>query len=191
MHVHGEKKAVLTRELNGIIYELLVKTHSDMVYVGNKVTLTEKLKEFADLITADQEIVEDIQRAFEELYRDAPEEFRTFKEIWDYVNVDGDPKSALIQLIDDKVDKEEGKGLSECDFTQILKEIVENDYTPEQIDEKFRLVAQRIDTVEARLNDAETAIGVLENTNNVYLDVETPSDILNGDVWYQIIQVEV
>ena len=63
MHVHGEKKAVLTRELNGIIYELLVKTHSDMVYVGNKVTLTEKLKEFADLITADQEIVEDIRAA--------------------------------------------------------------------------------------------------------------------------------
>lgn len=191
MHVHGEKKAVLTREINGIIYELLVKSHSDMVYVGNKVTLTEKLKEFADLITTNKEIVEDIQEEFEKIYQDAPEEFRTFKEVWDYVNVDGDPKSALIQLIDNKVDKEEGKGLSECDFTQVLKAIVENDYTPEQIDEKFRLVGQRIETVEMRLDEAESRIGVLEDRTNIYLGFEEPVEVKNRDIWYQIIEVEI
>ena len=190
MHVHAEKKAVLTRKLNGIIYELLVKTHSDMVYVGEKVTLTEKWKEFADLITQDKELIDDIEEKFDELYRDAPENFNTFKEIWDYVNVDGDPKSALIELIDSKVEKEEGKGLSECDFTQVLKALVENDYTPEQIDDMFVVVGQRVETVEVGLNDVGEAVERLETKNNVILDEDTPEDLLNGDVWYQVVRVE-
>lgn len=191
MHVHSEKKAVLTKKINGIIYELLVKTHSDMVYVGDKVTLTERLKEFADLITTSKEIVDNIQEEFNKIYKDAPEECNSFKEVWDYINVDGDPKSALINLIDNKVDKEEGKGLSECDFTHVLREIVIHDYTPAQIDEKFRLVGQHIETVEMRLNEAESRIGVLEDRNNIYLGFEEPNEVKNRDIWYQIIQVEI
>lgn len=190
MHSHVQKPAVLTREINNIIYELLVKTHSDMVYVGDKVTLTERLCEFADLITRDKEIVDDIKSEYDRMIEGSPENFRTFKEIWDYLNINGDPKSELIQLIDSKVDKVEGYGLSECDFTQVLKAIVENDYTPEQIDEKFRLVGEEIveiqETLNVSLNELSERVLQLENMNNIYIGRRRPSQTKVGDIWYRI-----
>ena len=40
-----KKKIIITKKLNNVLYEMIPKTHSDMVYVDKKydVTLTEKL----------------------------------------------------------------------------------------------------------------------------------------------------
>ena len=39
------KNTILTKKLNNIIYELLVKTSSDMVYTDSSTTLTETLSD--------------------------------------------------------------------------------------------------------------------------------------------------
>ena len=44
------KNTVLTKKLNNVLYELMVKTQSDMVYIDDNTTLTERLAEITNLL---------------------------------------------------------------------------------------------------------------------------------------------
>ena len=128
---------VLTKKVNNTIYELMVRTTTDQVLDKNGVTVTEQLSNIFDLLTTSKREVKEIRDEYDRICGDAPEFFNSFKEVWDYVNVNGDPKSELLKLINSKVESEEGKGLSTNDFTDILKEKLEKGYTAKELDEKF------------------------------------------------------
>lgn len=169
------KNVILTKEFNKVLYSLAVRTTTDAVFdTKYKYTLTEMLCDISDALITNFERIAQVSEAFNKLMENCPEEFDTLKEIADYIRVDGDPKSALINLIDSKVDKEEGKGLSTHDLTDILYEKLTNDYTKEQIDEMYDQVVTRVVT--------------LEKKNNVYMNIDDPSvvpDVLDKDVWFQ------
>lgn len=181
------KNTILTKKINNIVYELLVKTHADMVYVGDKeYTLTEKLYDICSLLEDHTKSYKELNAAFKDLMKGSDESFNSFKEIWDYINVNGDPKSELIKLIESKQASEEGKGLSTHDLTDILYEKLINDYTKEELNEKFRIiieekapisVVERVDNLEKRVN-----IITVESANT-----DTVRNLPDYSIWYQII----
>lgn len=145
-----KKKIIITKKLNNVLYEMIPKTHSDMVYVDKKydVTLTEKLYDMCELLQSRKEDIDDIRVKYDEIVGGSPESFNTFKEVWDYVNINGDPTSELINLIESKQAAEEGKGLSTNDFTDYLYQKLKNGYSKEELDKKFNVIDTRFERLE-------------------------------------------
>ena len=176
------------------MYELFVKTHSDMVYVNDTTTLTETLVKLSDLLTDSKKTEAELWEEYNKLTNGAPDRFNTFKEVWDYVNVNGDPKSELIQLIEKKQNAEEGKGLSTHDFTDLLYDKLKNDYTASQLDEKFRIIIKDQnaikDTIEENQKATQKQIEEIKSAPNIFVGTEEESEkvVKNGDIWYEIIQ---
>lgn len=188
------KYTVLTKKIDNIMYELFVKTHSDMVYVNDTTTLTETLVKISDLLTDSKKTEAELWEEYNKLTNGAPDRFNTFKEVWDYVNVNGDPKSELIQLIEKKQNAEEGKGLSTHDFTDLLYDKLKNDYTASQLDEKFRIIIKDQnaikDTIEENQKATQKQIEEIKSAPNIFVGTEEESEnvVKNGDIWYEIIQ---
>lgn len=188
------KYTVLTKKIDNIMYELFVKTHSDMVYVNDTTTLTETLVKLSDLLTDSKKTEAELWEEYNKLTNGAPDRFNTFKEVWDYVNVNGDPKSELIQLIEKKQNAEEGKGLSTHDFTDLLYDKLKNDYTASQLDEKFRIIIKDQnaikDTIEENQKATQKQIEEIKSAPNIFVGTEEESEkvVKNGDIWYEIIQ---
>lgn len=187
------KYTVLTKKIDNIMYELFVKTHSDMVYVNDTTTLTETLVKLSDLLTDSKKTEAELWEEYNKLTNGAPDRFNTFKEVWDYVNVNGDPKSELIQLIEKKQNAEEGKGLSTHDFTDLLYDKLKNDYTASQLDEKFRIIIKDQntikDTIEENQKETQKQIEEIKSAPNIFVGTEEESEkvVKNGDIWYEII----
>ena len=188
------KYTVLTKKIDNIMYELFVKTHSDMVYVNDTTTLTETLVKLSDLLTDSKKTEAELREEYNKLTNGAPDRFNTFKEVWDYVNVNGDPKSELIQLIEKKQNAEEGKGLSTHDFTDLLYDKLKNDYTASQLDEKFRIIIKDQNTIKDTIEENQKAtqkqIEEIKSAPNIFVGTEEESEkvVKNGDIWYEIIQ---
>jgi hypothetical protein len=183
------KNAVLTKKLNDVVYELLVKSSSDMIYVDSETTLTEILSDIGDALTSYNRTFTEVMADINSLVRSDDSTRETLREIWSYINVDGDPKSALIQMIESKVTAEEGKGLSTCDFTDVLKEKLLNDYTKAELDEKFTIVMNKINEVAPsglvqRITDLENKSNMVVTTND---EAQSVTSLPNGSVWFKII----
>ena len=103
-----KKKIVITKKLNNVLYEMIPKTHADMVYVDKKysVTLTEKLYDMCELLQTRKEDIDDIRKGYNEIIGDAPDNFNTFKEVWDYEYY-GDERTvdAHIKKLRQKIEK--------------------------------------------------------------------------------------
>lgn len=183
------KNTVLTKKLNNVLYELMVKTRSDMVYVDDSTTLSERLTEITNLLIQHEQNDVELKRAYEELVGDSNSNYNSFKEIWDYINVNGNPKSELIKLIDSKQDSEEGKGLSECDFTALLREKLVNSYTREEIDAKFDNIMESTDISE--LVDMVNDLGQRANTVvSSSASGEAYDNLADNSCWYQILTID-
>ena len=173
------KNVILTHKFNRAVYALAVRTTTDAVFdTKYKYSLTEMLSDLTDAMTTNFRKVAQLSEAFNELMADCPEEFGSLKEIADYINVNGDPKSALIQLIDTKVTQVEGMGLSHNDFDDIMKAKLENDYTKEELNEIFAEYNILTDEMKERIT-------TLEMDNNIHVS-EDGSDIKDNDVWIRI-----
>lgn len=180
------KNLILTKKLNNVIYELMVKTNSDMVYTDEKTTLTETLNHIFELLTNFQGEYNELEESFKELVEDAPQTFRSFKEVWDYVNVNGDPKSALIKMIESKQAAEEGKGLSTHDFDDILYAKLKYGYSKEELDERFSIIINKHDEDMRKIYELIPDIEITERPNIIVSENST-SDVSDYHCWYQII----
>ena len=177
------KNMVLTQKLDNTVYEMMPKTNSDMVYVDDETTLTERLYEISELFTEYGGKQDELKDAYLAIMDGADENYNSFKEIWDYININGEPKSELIKLIESKQNSEEGKGLSTHDLTDVLYEKIVNDYTKEELDEKFTIIFDDNDgfvaTVNKKIADIENDISeineeiesVKESRDNFKTDV--------------------
>ena len=196
----ASKDLIITKKINNVIYELMVKTRSNMVYTDDETTLTETLNEIFDLITSQQESYEDLKKAYDAIVEGADENFNSFKEIYDYININGDPESELIKLIKSKQTAEEGKGLSTNDFTDLLYKKLTNMYSKEELDllieEKLKDMAttsdikevnEKIEAVNKRVDDISTEIAT--KTNIIITDDASGLEVPDGDVWFNRITV--
>ena len=175
------KKGVITRRLNGVLYDIMIRTVTDQVYDKNGKSLTETLYDIMQAISGQCKDIDEIISSVREILKDAPEQFNTFKEIYDYVNINGDPKSELISLIDSKESSEHAEEVK--DF--LLDAI--ND-TKEEFTQKYNALVENIDSIGDTLDEAIVRIEKLEGEPNIVLyqgDVP-PDDVKIGDLWYQI-----
>ena len=164
------QKVILTRKFHNTVYELAVRTNTDAVFDAKyKYTVTEML--------------EDITNA---LMEGCPEEFNTLKEIADYINVNGDPKSELIELIDNKVDKIEGKGLSTHDLTDVLYDKLVNGYTKEELDEKFEIITDELGNIKTNIIEVEDRVQALEEKTNVEIGDAPAETVKDNDIWFKL-----
>lgn len=183
------KNLILTKKLNNVVYELMVKTNSDMVYVDDTHTLTERLSNITDFFTDFRGDYDELKKAFDEVLHGAPETFNTFKEVWDYVNINNNPKSALIQLIESKQAAEEGKGLSTHDFSDVMYEKLKNGYSKEELDAKFEIIIDTTNkTIEALSDDINKKIDDINNRPNIIVTETRIQDYVIPDYscWYHI-----
>ena len=90
------------------------------------VTLAEAVKVSAD---SDQTILEYVNQKISDLIGTAPDTFDTLQEIAEWIADNEEVTEAINQAITNKVDKEEGKGLSSNDFTDEYKQKVDNTAT--------------------------------------------------------------
>lgn len=110
-------------KIEGELQDLLVKTNAENVAVtwnGGDTTLAAALTEIFTSLTelpTDTAIDTKISAAVGELVAGAPEAGDTLKGLFDLIGENEDAMNLLTSAIGDKVNEEEGKGLSSNDFT--------------------------------------------------------------------------
>ena len=128
----AKKNVLLQMKLEEILTDIMVQTASDNVIVDSESneTLATRLATLAEQIkqlqageggVSEDDVNRIVGTAIDNLIDGAPGTYDTLKEISDYISQNESAVQAINQAITNKVDKEEGKGLSENDFTTALK----------------------------------------------------------------------
>ena len=111
------KKAILKKQIEGALYEVMLKTTAEMVVVDEAgTTLAAKLLELGKLPTnayVDQKV--------SELVDGAPETLDTLKELAAALGSDPNFATTIATQLGGKVDKVAGKGLSTNDYDNAAK----------------------------------------------------------------------
>lgn len=145
------KNVILKKKIEGVIYDLMVKTNASLVETADGKTVATVLTELATAI-ATKASTTDIDNRINAIVNGAPETFDTLKEIADYIDEHQEVYTALNQAVGNKVDKVEGKVLSSNDFTDELKAKLEGlqnltslsaENVTETADKKFVTTAEK------------------------------------------------
>ena len=145
------KNLVLRKEINGVLYDLMVKTVADQVYTSENISLTAalaNLKSSVDEKAATSDLTA-LETRFNALIQDAPEAYDTLKEIANYISTHTSEYEALLAISNKKVDKVDGMGLSHNDLTDELAQKLNDIYDKATLDEKFNGITERLSAVEA------------------------------------------
>lgn len=137
----NDKKIILKKSFNGLINNLLIGSHTDIVKDSDGNTLTDILKKFAT-----NNDLNELKDRFNSLVENAPELYDTLREIGDWIEDHQDIYINLMNSLSNKVDKVEGKSLSTNDFTNELNGKLTNDYSKEGIDIIVSALESRIDS---------------------------------------------
>ena len=111
------KRAILKKQIEGVIYEVMLKTTADMVVIDDAgTTLAARLTELGSLPTSSY-----VDQKIAELVDGAPETLDTLKELAAALGSDPSFATTIATQLGGKVDKETGKGLSSNDYTNAEK----------------------------------------------------------------------
>lgn len=111
------KKAILRAKLEGVIYDIMVKTTADNVYIDDTTTLATKLAAIiADVDTkaTSTSVTEAINALRQEMLGDVPvEAYNTFTELAQYIETHQEAADALTEAIGKKADQTTVDGIVE------------------------------------------------------------------------------
>ena len=107
------KKAVLKKQIEGVVYEVMLKTTAEMVTVDDAgTTLAAKLIELGQLPTNTY-----VDEKIAALVNGSPEALDTLNELAAALGSDPNFATTIATQMGNKVDKVDGKGLSTNDYT--------------------------------------------------------------------------
>lgn len=156
-----KKNIVLRKQIEEVLYDLMVKTVTDQVYNSDdSKNLTQILEELNTAISgkaSDADLTE-LETKFNNLITDAPEAYDTLKEISEYIASHQSEYQALLTLAGNKVDKVDGKGLSTNDFTDELYQKLNDLYDKATLDSKFDSLTSRVSALEMATGGDPTEI---------------------------------
>lgn len=166
------KSAIFKKKIGNIVYELMFKTVTDVVYTMDGVTLTDEIKSLKNAVQQcpDESRLTDLEKKFANLVQDAPEAYDTLLEISQYISTHKDEYNALLAVAGNKVDKVEGKALSSNDFTDAFLTKLDELYTKAQIDMKFSDITT---TYDAAIDGINNKINSLEYSKVTAVDENT------------------
>lgn len=169
------KSAVFKKKIGNIVYDLMFKTVTDVVYTMDDVTLTDELKNLKAAVDSkgDGSKLTELESKFNNLVHDAPEAYDTLLEISQYISTHQDEYKALKEIAGGKVDKVEGKGLSANDFTDAFMTKLDDLYNKAQLDLKFNDATAKIDAVDYRVDETNARISALEYSKVTVVDEDT------------------
>ena len=185
-------------KLNGVLEDIIAKStgeHVTVTWNGEEKTLSAVLGEVLTALRAlpsGETVDAKISAAMDALIGGAPETYDTLKEIADYIANHKDASDALTAAIGGKVDKEEGKGLSANDFTDVLKAKLEAMAAVTEA-EKAAWDAKAEKTVATGEAD-----GLMSKEDKTRLDLlrgvrygtEVPQDMKDGEMFVRIVSGE-
>lgn len=177
------KNVILKKKVEGVIYDLLVKTNANQVVTDEGKTVATVLTELATAI-ATKASTKDIDDRINSIVDGAPETFDTLKEVADYITNHEDVYEALNEAIGNKVSKEDGKGLSTNDFTDELKAKLE------ELENITSISAENVTETENKnfVTSAEKA--KIANVGRTIVSATEPEDLTENDMWFQEITNE-
>lgn len=164
-----EKRVILIKEIEGVLYELMPKTRFDQVYDSEDYTLTEIVADIKVELEkrASKDTFLKLSEDFDALVADVPEAFNTLKKIVDYINLN-EEASALYQALDKKLDKDA--------ISYDLLEKLEHIYSADEIDSMLEAIRASFTN---RLNN------MIVITN----DSTAPVDLPENSLWFQIVDL--
>ena len=176
------RNITLKAKIENVITELMVKTNTNNVYLEDGVTtlsskLTELISDIANKCSG-SDVDAKISTAISQLINGAPETYDTLKEIADYITSHEDVVTALNQAIGNKVDKQEGYGLSKNDFTdELLNKL--NSITQITVDDALSETSEN-----AVQNKVVTA--AINAKTNIFIQSTQPTELKENDLWIEI-----
>lgn len=184
--------------IEGELQELLVKTNGDnttVTYNGSEMTLTAALAAIFTSLTnlpTDNGIDGKISAAIDGLIGGAPATYDTLKEIADYIATHEDAAAALTAAIGNKVDKEDGKGLSANDFTDALKAKLDS-MEPVTAAEKAAWDAKADKTAATAAADglmSKEDKARLDGLRGVRYGTQAPADMQDGELFVRVVSAD-
>lgn len=172
------KNVILKKKIEGIIYDLLVKTNANLVETSDGKTVAEVLTELTTAI-ATKASTTDIDNRINAIVNGAPETFDTLKEIADYIEEHQEVYTALNEAIGNKVDKVEGKGLSTNDFTNELKAKLEG------LQNLTSISAENVTETENKKFVTSAEKEKIAKSGRTIVSATEPTDLTENDVWAQ------
>lgn len=175
--------------------EVIAKSDGENVtvtYNGEEMTLSAALAQIATSVSdipTKENVDTKISAAIDELIGGAPETYDTLKEISEYILNHEDVVTTLNTAIGNKVDKEEGKGLSAEDFTSALRAKLDALPAITAADvEKWNGKADNTaaTTTTAGLMSAEDKKR-LDGLRGVRYGTEPPEDMQNGELFIRVV----
>lgn len=168
------KKATIQAKVEGVLTELLVKTHSDQVYFADGSNLTSQLAAIvADVaLKANKtDVTAEISAAISALIDGAPETYDTLKEIATYIDGHQDVVDGLNAAIGNKADKTTVDALqttvSEIQAAVALKANAADVYTKSEADNLLGAKANSADVynkteVDAAVKEVQDGVDALD-----------------------------
>lgn len=185
------KNIVLRKEIQEVLYDLMVKTITDQVYNSDSTkNLTTMLQEINTAIAAkaDGTDLTELETKVNNLVTGAPEAYDTLLEISQYIESHQDEYQALLAISNNKVDKVAGKGLSTEDFTTELKTKLEALMDNATLQEKITSLEQRISAVETggSVDPEDLDASMIAYTNASKPNVTTVKDALDDLMYFDL-----
>lgn len=211
----AKKKIIITQKINNVIYEVMPKTHADMVFTDAEYTenLSHRLSQTAELLSTHGLDIDTLRTRYNAIIQAAPENFQSFKEVYDYLQSDGDPVRAFYDLIGGKRTAEEYPTLTNEQYVDLLYTKLVELYNVNEIDNKFLELSNninnsladmdnrisvitsnvtaldtKIDNVSNKVDQTRTDLELQINQSSyAYVGTEPPEGDSEGStIWYQI-----
>lgn len=185
------KNIVLRKQIQEVLYDLMVKTITDQVYNSDSSkNLTTMLAEINASIAAkaDGADLTELETKVNNLVTGAPEAYDTLLEISQYIETHQDEYQALLAISDNKVDKVPGKGLSTEDFTTELKTKLEALMDNATLQEKITSLETRVSALETggSVDPEDLDASMIAYTNASKPNVTTVKDALDDLMYFDL-----
>ena len=185
------KNIVLRKQIEEVLYDLMVKTITDQVYNSDSSkNLTTMLSEINASIAAkanDSDLTE-LETKVNNLVTGAPEAYDTLLEISQYIETHQDEYEALLAISNNKVDKVPGKQLSTEDFTTELKTKLEALMDNATLQEKISSLETRVGALETggSVDPEDLDASMIAYTNASKPNVTTVKDALDDLMYFDL-----
>lgn len=208
------KNVILKKKIEGVVWDLMVKTNSELVYTPEGKTVQTVLTEI--LASLDNKVEQSaIDTAISNLVDGAPEAYNTLKEISDYISTHKDEYTALQTLVGDKVTKSDydtkmtalDTAISTINTTlTTLSTTVAAKLDKSVYDTKMTDIDTKIAALEAATGGEVTADDITETETKKIMTADErtklasvgrfivsetqPADLTENDIWAEVIPEE-